>query len=314
MSVTRIPVTTLASGGDLAIWLHEYAGTGDGPTLGLCAAIHGDEAVSVEILWRFAQRLRALSFKGRILMLPVANPLALEGRSRHSPLDMQNMNRVFPGDPSGWVTEQLADAVTRNFLERIDVLVDLHAGGYYPTVDYVYITNAEHLSRAFGSPLLYRPQPGKAGTVFGGTSTGVTRERNVPSVTVELGGGDVDQSAYVARGLNGIANIMHVLGMLDGPPAPRPRQTVVHEIVTVRPSHGGLLIPAAPPLGEPIAGGSELGRVVSPYTLETLEVIQNPVAQGVMILSHLTVDVVQPGDYGYMVGNLADAEIEEAAR
>jgi len=310
MSVTRIPVTTLASGGELSIWLHEYAGTGSGPTLGLCAAIHGDEAVSVEILWRFAERLRGMKFAGRILILPVANPLALEGRSRHSPLDMQNMNRVFPGDAAGWVTEQLADAVTRNFLEKIDVLVDLHAGGYYPTVDYVYITNAEDLSRAFGSPLLYRPQPGKAGTVFGGTSTGVTRGRNVPSVTVELGGGDVEQSSYVERGLKGIENIMHALGMLDGPPASRPRQTVVHEIATVRPSHGGLLVPMAPPLGQSIAGGAELGRVVSPYTLETVEVIKNPVAKGIMILSHLTVDVVQPGDYGYMVGNLEDAEIE----
>jgi predicted deacylase len=310
MSVTRIPVTTLASGGELSIWVHEYVGSGGGPTLGLCAAIHGDEAVSVEILWRFRQRLSALPFKGRVLMLPVANPLALEGRSRHSPLDMQNLNRVFPGDPSGWVTEQLAHAVTRNFLEKIDVLVDLHAGGYYPTVDYVYITNAEELSRAFGSPLLYRPQPGRAGTVFGGTSTGVTRARGVPSVTVELGGGDVDQTAYVERGLAGIENIMRALGMLAGPPATRPRQTVVHEIVTVRPSHGGLLVPAAPPLGQPVAGGAELGRVISPYTLETLEVIRSPVDRGVMILSHLTVDVVQPGDYGYMIGDLEDAEVD----
>jgi predicted deacylase len=312
MSVTRIPVTTLASGAELAIHVHEFAGSGDGPTLGLCAAIHGDEAVSVEMLWRFSQRLVSLPFRGRILMLPVANPLALEGRCRNSPLDMQNMNRLFPGDPTGWVTEQLAEAVTRNFLTRIDALVDLHAGGYYPTVDYVYITNAEELSRAFGSPLLYRPQAGRAGTVFAGTSSGVARERGTPSVTVELGGGDVDQSAYVERGLRGIENVMHALGMLEGPPAPRPRQTVVHEIVTLRPAHGGLLVPAAPPLGQPVAGGAELGRVVSPYTLETVEVIRNPVARGVVILSHLTVDVVQPGDYGYMIGNLEDAEVEGA--
>ncbi len=310
MGATRIPVATLASGAELAIHVHEFRGGADGPTLGLCAAIHGDEVVSVEILWRFSQRLPSLPFRGRVLMLPVANPLAIEGRTRHSPLDMLNMNRVFPGDPAGWVTERLAAAVTRHFLERVDVLVDLHAGGVYPTVDYVYITNAEDLSRAFGSALLYRPQPGKAGTVFGGTSSGVTRDRGTPSVTVELGGGDVDQGAYVERGLRGIENVMHALGMLDGPPAPRGRQTVVHEIVTVRPAHGGLLVPAAPALGQPVAGGAELGRVVSPYTLETIEVVRNPVARGVMILSHLTVDVVQPGDYGYMIGNLDDAEVE----
>jgi predicted deacylase len=310
MPVTRIPVTTLANGGELALVVHTWEGGAPGPTLGLCAAVHGDEAVGVEILWRFAERLQRLDFRGRVRMLPVANPLALEGRSRHTPLDMQNLNRVFPGDPGGWVSEQLAAAIRDHFLTQIDVLVDLHAGGYYPTVDYVYITNAEDLSRAFGSPLLYRPTPGRAGTTFEGTTTGVTRARGVPSVTVELGGGDVDQATFVARGLTGIENVMHALGMLPGPPAPRPKQTVVHEIVTLRPRHGGLLVPEAPPLGQPVAGGAVLGRVVSPYTFETLEVIRNPVARGVMILSHLTVDVVQPGDYGYMIGNLDGAEVE----
>ena len=47
-----------------------------------------------------------------------------------------------------------------------------------------------------------------------------------------------------------------------------------------------------------------LGRIVSPYTFEELEVIENPVEDGVMILSHLTRNLVQPGDYAFMVGNL----------
>ena len=68
---------------------------------------------------------------------------------------------------------------------------------------------------------------------------------------------------------------------------------------------------AAPPLGERIAGGAVLGRVVSPYTFEELEVIRSPVQSaegGIMILSHLTRNLVQPGDYGYMVGDLAGHE------
>ena len=44
------------------------------------------------------------------------------------------------------------------------------------------------------------------------------------------------------------------------------------------------------------------------YTFETLEVIHNPVDKGIMILSHLSRNLVEPGDFGYMVGDLADAE------
>lgn len=44
-----------------------------------------------------------------------------------------------------------------------------------------------------------------------------------------------------------------------------------------------------------------LGRVVSPYTFEVLKEIQNPVPNGILLLSHLTRNLVHPGDYGYMV-------------
>ena len=46
-----------------------------------------------------------------------------------------------------------------------------------------------------------------------------------------------------------------------------------------------------------------LGRIVSPYTFETLEEIHNPAGDGWMVLSHLTRNLVQPGTYGFMVGH-----------
>ena len=98
------------------------------------------------------------------------------------------MNRGFPGDPGGWITEQLADLMVSSFLEKIDAYVDLHTGTDRPTVDYVYIHNAEILSRAFGCRVLYRAEAGRTGTSYEGTSKSVTEARGVPSVTVELGG------------------------------------------------------------------------------------------------------------------------------
>ncbi|HED04966.1 MAG TPA: succinate dehydrogenase [Candidatus Fraserbacteria bacterium] len=309
MNVRRISLTTLANGGELAVYLHELGGThGDGPTVGICAAIHGDEPTGTRIVLQLARRLANRAFRGRLLLLPVANPLGFEAMKRSTPLDALNLNRVFPGNREGWLTEQLATVITEAFLTKVDILIDLHSGGACQTVDYVYILNAENLSRSFGSRVLYRPHQGLSGTMFRGTATTITAERGTPTVVVELGGGQVDQRPYVARGVEGIMNILRALNVVEGVPLEIPEQVVINEIVTVRPHMGGLLETAAPSLGQEVAGGEILGRVLSPYTFEELEVVRNPLGRGIMILSHLTTDVVGPGDYGYMIGNLESGE------
>jgi len=298
-----IRVGTLASGAELILPLHEIAGDRPGPTLGICAAIHGEEATGVEVVVRLLRAHDLSGLAGRLLAIPVANPSSYAAVSRGTPIDMMNLNRVFPGNPEGHLTEQLAARMVDGFLKRLDVYVDLHAGGSTPTVDYVYIINAEELSRAFGSPLLYRPVEALAGT-----SVSVTRELGIRSVVVELGGGRVDQSAYVARGIKGLLNIMRTLGMLPGPAEPPPPQTVLREIVTLRPHHGGVLLPEVTALGGEVRGGQVLGRIVSPYSLEELETMRCPFERGVVVLTHLVPSVVEPGVFGFMVGNLATAE------
>ena len=40
-------------------------------------------------------------FQGEVVAIPVANPYAFQSLTRNTPLDMTNLNRVFPGDPDG---------------------------------------------------------------------------------------------------------------------------------------------------------------------------------------------------------------------
>src|SRR5215472_19341572 len=112
---TSVDVATLASGAELRVFIHEVVGlAGDGPTLGLSAGLHGDEHVSTEVLYRFLEQLDATRVRGRILVVPVANPLAYEAITRHTPLDMQNLNRVFPGGGEGFFTHQLAEILVEH--------------------------------------------------------------------------------------------------------------------------------------------------------------------------------------------------------
>ncbi len=308
-TMRRAKFSNHADGSDAALTLHDVVGQEAGPTIGFSGAIHGNEPTGTEIILDLYRALQSIPVRGRIVLLPVANPRAYAQNRRFTTIDELNLNREFPGDSHGSYTQQLAAAVTKEFLEQIDVHIDMHSGTDRPTVDYVYLRNDEALSRSFGSRVLYRPQATREGTTFNGTTTAVTiNRRDIPSVVIELGGGIVDQRPYVERGLRGVLNMLRHLRVIEGAPTPPPKQIVVGAIKTIRPTRAGLLETLAPPLGETIKKGELLGRVISPYTFEVLEEIETPFDAGVMILSHLSRNLVESGDFGYMVGDMHGAE------
>jgi len=71
-----ISVSTLASGTELVLPIHEVTGDRPGPVLGISAAIHGEEAVGVEIVYRFLTSYDLRGLAGRLRVLPVANPFS----------------------------------------------------------------------------------------------------------------------------------------------------------------------------------------------------------------------------------------------
>ncbi|MBK1794092.1 succinylglutamate desuccinylase/aspartoacylase family protein [Devosia sp. WQ 349] len=304
----RPKFTTNADGSDAVLFITELVGEEDGPTIGISASIHGNENTGSQAILDLYRQLKDMPLKGRILLLPVANPSAFAVNERYATIDKVDLNRQFPGNPNGTYSQQLAHAITNEFLNVIDVHIDLHSGTDRPTVDYVYIWNDERLSRAFGSKVLYRPVENKQGTVFGGTTKTVTIDtRNIPVAVIELGGGIVDQTGYVKQTVDGVLNMLKTTGTIAGEPWENPKQVVVSELAGVRPTQGGFIETLAPANGEVINGGELLGRVVSPYTFEVLEEIKTPFENGIMIMQHLTRNVVQSGDYAYMIGNLDGA-------
>ena len=304
--VTQVPVTTLANGHALELTLHELCGAEDGPTLGLTAGIHGDEPLGVETVRRLLEQVESEPLRGTLLALPVANAYAFQALTRNTPLDMSNLNRIFPGNPNGMLSEQLAHAICEQLLDRCDAIIDFHSGGNLATVDYAYIHEDDiGLAHAFSCELLYRAP------YFEGTFTACARAKGIHSVVSELGGGQQRNAHYLEKGIRGALNVMRALGMLDGAPTPPEEQTIVEELATLRPHHGGIMLSAFDPsrLGETVPQGTELARIVSPYTFEVLEVITAPFDPSILILTREGVTTVNPGDYGLMVANGATATV-----
>jgi predicted deacylase len=294
-----IPVSHLASGYALSLPVLVIHGRRAGPRVGVSAMIHGDEIEGLLIVRELWRTITPEALSGSLWLMPVANPLAMEAMSRNTPIDMLDMNRQFPGQPDGWLSEQQAHAMTAGFISEVDCLIDIHAGGTFPWVDYCYIVNAEPFSRAFLSALLYKPTQ-----MYPGTTAAAATARGIPTAVIEIGGGYRDQDQHVANGVRGVMNMMRQAGALDGEVEVRPRQLLLHDIRVMRPREGGLCVPRGRLTpGSWLDGPQPLADIVSAHSFETLETMAAPFAKNVVVLARNYATRINPGDYAFMMGD-----------
>jgi predicted deacylase len=302
-TVTRLPVSTLASGFELGLTLHDLMGSRPGPRVGISALIHGDELDGWLIIRELLRAIDPSQLTGSLRLLPVANPLAMEAIARNTPTDTLDMNRLFPGARDGWMSEQLAHVITTRFLDEIDVLIDIHAGGTFPWVDYCYVGNDQALSQAFLPALLYKPT-----SWYPGTGASHAIGRGIPTTVIEIGGGYREQASHIANGVRGLLNMLRHVGVLPGEVMKRRNQLLLTDMKVMRPQQGGVCVPRGTLMpGEWLGAGHELADIVSPYTFQTLETMVAPYEQNVVVLTRNYATRIHPGDYGFMIGNGATA-------
>lgn len=107
---------------------------GEGPSLLITGGNHGNELEGPIVARRLIEWLPEAQTCGRVIIVPVLNPPAVEAWTRNTPSDGLNLNRTFPGRADGSVTERIADAVSRLLLPMADTIFDLHSFG--PTWDF----------------------------------------------------------------------------------------------------------------------------------------------------------------------------------
>jgi predicted deacylase len=117
-------------GTDCAIPLTVIDGAADGKTVFISAGVHSRECVGIEAARRLAQRLEPKKLSGRVV---IAHSCNYEGFVSHSddmvPGDGKNLNKCFPGNIKGSVSERIAACITENLIKECDFAVDLHSGG-----------------------------------------------------------------------------------------------------------------------------------------------------------------------------------------
>lgn len=253
------PLPVLAVGGRLS-----------GPVCICTGGVHGDEFEGPLAIQRTYAELDPEDMAGVFLGLPICNPAAFEHQSRESPpsVDGLNLARVFPGNAGGRPTERLA-ADLFEFIVRMTVgggfVVDLHSGGtryaYLPMVGFRDVAGpvrlrSEALARHFGIPRVWiiPDQPGPLNAA--------TSRYGIPTVGTEATGRGGAIPADVDAFASGLRRLLVMQGMVAGP-RPEPISGPAWRTTQVLAPADGLWI-AACALGEAVAEGQGLGRVVGP--------------------------------------------------
>lgn len=102
---------------------------GEGPVTLLLGGNHGDEYEGQVALSKLAHTLSPEDMSGTLVIVPSLNLPAVMGGTRLSPADNRNLNREFPGDPRGSVTQRIAYFVSTQLVPLCDHVIDLHSGG-----------------------------------------------------------------------------------------------------------------------------------------------------------------------------------------
>ncbi len=251
---------------------------GDGPTALFVSGNHGDEYEGQVALSNLAKSLDPSMIKGRVIILPMANfPAAMAG-TRTSPIDEGNLNRTFPGNPDGTVTQQIAFFIEHVLIPMADVVCDLHSGGsslmYVPCALIKKSADpkrhAQHLAllKAFGSPLAYMSGGGN-GTGTDSTLMGGVERAGKLSVGTELGGSGQVTPAALAIVERGLRNVLVHMGILPKKMRVKGEETRFLDVggpeYFVYAPDNGVFEPVAD-LGDQVKKGQVAGRIHFPET------------------------------------------------
>lgn len=310
--LTRLPVGDLAGGYSLSVPLHVLHGAQPGPTILVVGVVHGEEIFAVDAIRTALSKIQLSELNGTVMAVPVANPLALASQTRNTPIDMLDLNRQFPGDARGWVSQRLA-ATLSDLVERSDLLLHIDGGSLDRVIHYVFVKAdsgpaaelTQRLSRAFGLRLLYRGPQSEA------SLTSYAAAHGVPSVLAEIGGSTLyGDPVYLERAATGVLNVMRSMEMLPGQVEAPSDQVLLTRRTLVRVPAGGLFHPVVglEALGRELTADTLLGTILDPYRLEQVAEIRAPYQRSVLLQMRVLPSAVQPGDYAYIIADLSSAE------
>lgn len=265
-ATVNLPVAQLYTHTPVTMPVHVIHGRRAGPTLLVCAAIHGDEINGVEIIRRLLKLPQLTRIRGTVLAVPIVNVLGFIDRTRYLP-DRRDLNRSFPGSETGSLAARIAHLFKTDVLDRATHVIDLHTAAIHrANLPQVRVNLADAASAAmataFGLPVVINS------ALIEGSLRYVADAQGIPVLTYESGEALRFDEPGIKAGVRGIVRVMRHLGMLPAvrtaPVAPPRKHFVADSSNWVRAEQDGIFR-AVVALGAHVNKGQTLGFIADPF-------------------------------------------------
>lgn len=251
--------------------------------ISIVTGIHGDELEGQYVCFELQRRIREQMdcLRGIVDVYPAMNPLGIDSITRGIPAFDLDMNRLFPGNIDGNMTEYLAAGIIED-VAGSDCVLDIHASNLYLTEIPQIRINELHEDRllpmAMESNVDFIWVHG-ASTVLESTFAYSLNSIGTPVLVVEMGVGMRITKAYGDQLVDGIFRLMQSLGIWTGE-VNAVRKPIVskdpEDVSYLNASVGGLFLPSVKHWEE-LKKGDLVGRIVDPLSGEVLDEVLAPV-------------------------------------
>lgn len=257
-----------------------------GPRVAVVTGVHGDELEGQYVAFELARQLEARleNLHGTVDIYPALNPLGINSVQRGVPLFDIDLDRTFPGNPEGNLTEALAAAVLDD-ISGADVCVDVHASNIFLR-EMPQVRLNEEFSQALLplAPLLnvsfiwVHATP----TELKSSLSYALNQSGTPCLVVESGVGMRITEDYGSRLAEGLLRLIAHFHGWDGGyvSALPPLVCRDKDVVTVHAEDSGIFLPRAEH-GRDVEVDQLLGLIVNPLTGKVVREVRSP-AQGLL--------------------------------
>ena len=251
--------------------------------ISIVTGIHGDELEGQYICYELQRRINEKKecLKGVVDIYPAMNPLGIDSITRGIPAFDLDMNRLFPGNINGNMTEYLAAEIIRD-VEGSDCVLDIHASNIYLTEIPQIRINELHEEKLV--PLAQETNVDfiwvhGASTVLESTFAYSLNSTGTPVLVVEMGVGMRITKSYGDQLVDGIFNLMKKMGIWTGE-ASTPRKPIIsrkpEDVSYLNAKVSGIFLPSVKHWVE-LKKGDLIGKIVDPLEGTVLDEVVAPV-------------------------------------
>lgn len=191
-------------------------GSKPGPTLGITAALHGDELNGTNTIFKVFDKIKSeKKFAGTLVAIPIVNVAGYMLNQREY-IDGKDLNRSMPGNKTPKTPSDLFNHFfTQKIVSLFDYHLDLHTAST-GRVNSLYVRVDLEDEKCKSLALMQNPQIIVSKSDESGTLREWANSVGIPSITIEIGNPNIFQKSLIDDALEGVLNTLKHLKMIPG--------------------------------------------------------------------------------------------------